>query len=241
MKNAVSLMILIALLFSCDDAQVSNIQVEEDVVPHLRYYNSGELLSETYYRNKKKEGIGKRFYRNGNVQMEAYYEAGKKQGEGKYYYQDGSLYRLNHYKDDALHGEQIKYRPNGKLMSRQSYKLGYPSVFLEEYNRSGKKRVRYPQVRSAVEHNSPHEGYFTIRFYFEETHYKDLFYIGKLDADGFLHAGLRELPNTDGIAFYTDKYPEEEVKISFSFPVVGSKYTAYKNQYIVEHELHYEL
>ena len=65
------------------------------------YYSSGELLSEVYMINGKKEGVSKNYYKNGQIEVITNYVNDKKNGHYKEYFDEYSnnLFK-NIYKKD---------------------------------------------------------------------------------------------------------------------------------------------
>jgi hypothetical protein len=232
------LILLLTYLIGCETPTEKSTKNDPDVFKRVDKYASGEVLSITYYKNKKREGPGQRFYRNGNVQMEALYVQGLKQGEGKYYYESGKLYRINHYADDQLHGLQEKYRESGELMSRQEWHKGFPSIHLEEYNRNGKKRQKYPEIQMEVSLNDPTVGYFSLRMYFENLHKKDEFYLGQLLEGQYVHKDLDQVGNNEGKGVIVGKLPTEG-PLLIDVDIIGVHNTEYNNKFVRSHQFRY--
>lgn len=55
------------------------------------YYDTGELESETPYKNNQKHGVAKIYYKNGAVKSEIPYKNNQIDGNAKKYYEKGVL------------------------------------------------------------------------------------------------------------------------------------------------------
>jgi antitoxin component YwqK of YwqJK toxin-antitoxin module len=85
------------------------------------YYDTGELLSEVYMVNGKKNGIYKKYHKNGQLWMICSYIDDKKNGEYKRYWWSGQLKQICSYTDDKKNGESKYYHNNGQLWEICSY------------------------------------------------------------------------------------------------------------------------
>ena len=62
------------------------------------YYNNGKLKFEGFYKNNKRDGIGKEYYDNGKLKFEGEYKDGKRKGYGKEYdYNTGKIIHEKEY------------------------------------------------------------------------------------------------------------------------------------------------
>ena len=57
------------------------------------WYENGQLLVQTFYRDGKAEGECKWWYENGQLQEQEFYRNGKWEGERKLWYENGQLQR----------------------------------------------------------------------------------------------------------------------------------------------------
>ena len=104
------------------------------------YYKTGELESECFELNEKKEGIYKSYYPDGQLEIICSYIDGKINGEHKYYHINGQLCEICFYTDDKMNGEYRRYDPLKRLLKTLMFENGVLSnvnykkiVSCEEY------------------------------------------------------------------------------------------------------------
>ncbi len=82
-----------------------------------QYYLTGELYSEVFIINGKKEGQFRSYYPNGTLCIICNYVNGKINGEYKQYHQNGQLNVISNYNDDLdLKFNRKIYYDNGQLV-----------------------------------------------------------------------------------------------------------------------------
>ncbi len=98
-------------------------------------------------RNKRKQGVWKYFYENGELKSEGFYVNGKKNGYFKEYSPDGILKNITKYLDDEIQTDvpeltkyeiRTDYYPDGNIKVIGSYKDGLPEGIRREYGTDGK-------------------------------------------------------------------------------------------------------
>lgn len=93
------------------------------------YYDSGELMIEGQYINKKRVGEWKRYHKNGEISSLFSYNNGKLNKQSSYFYEDGTI----SHKTQKENGIYIRrsYYESGKLQSKSEDQNGYYKGFLE--------------------------------------------------------------------------------------------------------------
>ncbi len=74
-------------------------------------------MSETPFKNDKREGIEKWYHENGKLTSETPYKNGKIEGIEKWYYEDGNLASEIPHKNDEAHGNLKYYTEDGELLA----------------------------------------------------------------------------------------------------------------------------
>ncbi len=94
--------------YNLDGSLISPAEIKRE------YYENGELKSEVYYLNYKKEGEFKEYYENGQIHVICNYLDGKLCGEYKLYSKSEvcSIQKLK---------EKIIYSNNGKILEKKEY------------------------------------------------------------------------------------------------------------------------
>ncbi|MDR2905927.1 MAG: toxin-antitoxin system YwqK family antitoxin [Helicobacteraceae bacterium] len=89
------------------------------------YWSGGALQYIRTYKNGKQEGIEKFFSTSGELGSETPYKNGLKNGiEKSYYYESGKLERETAWKNGAKEGETKVFRENGEIWGVFTYKKG---------------------------------------------------------------------------------------------------------------------
>ena len=63
------------------------------------YYPTGELNSESNYKNGKDHGSYKDYYKNGQLESESIYKNGEREGEQKRYFKNGKIHEIAFFKN----------------------------------------------------------------------------------------------------------------------------------------------
>ncbi|ACZ11766.1 toxin-antitoxin system YwqK family antitoxin [Sulfurospirillum deleyianum] len=88
------------------------------------YYESGHLRSETPFVNDKIEGLKKEYYESGVVQTEIQFKNDEANGLAKFYYPTGALQGETPFSNNKANGVAKLYSPSGKLMRTIEFKEG---------------------------------------------------------------------------------------------------------------------
>ena len=107
------------------------------------YYESGNLMEETNYKNGKREGISRWYYETGILKGERNYKEDKLDGIIKWYYDTGSLGTEFNYKNGKLEGLTKLYWENGNLKAEHYYENGKREGTNKQYYNSGELRFIY--------------------------------------------------------------------------------------------------
>jgi len=104
------------------------------------YSDSGILLSETSYKEGKKDGVAKGYFDSGALLIERHFKEGGIVGVVKVYYESGGLAKEQTFKDGKMNGLETKYYKSGKMQRETVYKNGKP-VSGYTYNEQGEKKA----------------------------------------------------------------------------------------------------
>jgi antitoxin component YwqK of YwqJK toxin-antitoxin module len=104
------------------------------------YSDSGVLLSETSYKEGKKDGVAKGYFDSGALLIERHFRNGGIVGVVKMYHENGVLAKEQTFKDGKMNGLETKYYKSGKLQQETVYKDGKP-VSGYSYNEQGEKKA----------------------------------------------------------------------------------------------------
>ncbi len=85
------------------------------------YYDSGNLYSEFFEINNKKNGICKKYYETGQIWFIGEYIDDKLNGECKEYNQNGKLRKITNYFDNIQNGCYSSYYDNGLLFEKGQF------------------------------------------------------------------------------------------------------------------------
>lgn len=125
-----------------------------------KYYDTGELKSEVFVIDGKKEGKCKVYYSNGNINVICnyvnnklngeyinyfcntpgqiydigYFLDGKRQGECKRYYDNGQLLEIYYCVNNKRHGEYLSYYRDGTMLQNINYNNGRKDGLVQNYN-----------------------------------------------------------------------------------------------------------
>jgi antitoxin component YwqK of YwqJK toxin-antitoxin module len=88
------------------------------------WHPNGQLKHQYYYKNEKLDGEIKDWYSNGQLELQCYYKEGKREGEYKEWKENGQIMFQKYYKNGKLDGEIKRWYENGKLKRQKYYKNG---------------------------------------------------------------------------------------------------------------------
>ena len=90
----------------------------------VEYYETGQLKSETHYKNGKKDGISVYWREDGTKLNEWHYMAGKLDGVSTSWYKNGQKSSEIHYKNGEKDGLDTKWREDGKKTNEWTFQDG---------------------------------------------------------------------------------------------------------------------
>jgi hypothetical protein len=90
----------------------------------VEYYKTGQLKSETHYKNGKKDGISIYWREDGTKLNEWQYTAGKLNGVCTSWYKNGQKSSEIHYKNGEKDGLDTKWREDGKKTNEWTFQDG---------------------------------------------------------------------------------------------------------------------
>ena len=100
--------------------------------------DTGVLLSETSYKNGKKDGVAKGYFDSGALLIERHFKAGVIVDKVKMYYESGVLAKEQTFKDGKMNGLETRYYQSGKIKRETMYKNGKPTSGFK-YSEQGEK------------------------------------------------------------------------------------------------------
>ena len=104
------------------------------------YSDGGILLSETSYKEGKKDGVARAYFDSGALLMERHFKNGAIAGTVKVYYESGGLAKEQTFKDGKMNGLETRYYKSGKVQRETVYEDGKP-VSGYSYNEQGEKKA----------------------------------------------------------------------------------------------------
>lgn len=90
----------------------------------LKWYHSGQLYTERFYKDGIKDSTNSGYWSNGNKKFEYQFSNGNYNGSFKEWYPDGNLSIWMNYKNGKEDGNQRGWRENGKLFINYVVKNG---------------------------------------------------------------------------------------------------------------------
>jgi len=100
--------------------------MEGNVVDKTRYtyHENGEIKSEEYYINGKRDGKWTSWYEDGLKLSEGNYKDGKRDGKWTSWYENGLKWTDRNYKDGKRDGKSSEWFANGQIKTEENYKDG---------------------------------------------------------------------------------------------------------------------
>jgi hypothetical protein len=244
------------LLFSCESGTVkkmddglareyfadgtikSETQVKDTLAHGLmkNYDRDGNLMSVYTFDMGRLEGPAVSYYPDGKVKLKMFYKNGKREGTTQWFYSTGELYRLIPFKDGKITGTQVSYYKDGKIMSEAPFLDDFPGTGLKEYNMKGE--LLKDDIKIIVKED---DQLFAINRY---TLYISLsnpkpgasFYLGDLVEGRFISPNQWQLPDKDGIAYYSvslvkGRFRMETLIFTVSYKTSKSNYRVLSREY----------
>jgi len=201
---------------------------------YKRFYPTGQLWSECYYKNNERDGKFVVYYDNGNILRICNYDNGKLEGEDKSYNKDGQINSLCFYKNDIEYRKCILYPDN--LPIKYTYYDNEKTKIMEKYYElNNQKEGEYKSYHANGQlleicnyKNNKKEGEFI--YYYENgqieliCNYKD----GEIDGEYkeyYINGNLKEL------CTYKNYRKDGEYKLYHQNGQLQKKYN-YKNDKI---------
>ena len=101
------------------------------------YYKSGQLNSETNYKNGLKDGKSTLYYESGAIKTVFNNVDDRAEGKGTRYYESGAIEAVINFVDDKVEGKSTFYNESGQLNSETNYKNGLKDGKSTLYYESG--------------------------------------------------------------------------------------------------------
>jgi antitoxin component YwqK of YwqJK toxin-antitoxin module len=135
----------------------------------LIYNATGDLETETPYKDSLPEGIQKEYFKTGQLFRETPLEKGKANGVVKEYSTSGKLYREMPVVNGKANGVVKKYYDNGALFCEAPYENGQPVAGLKEYGKNGKLMEKPTMIFKAKDHTKI-DGTFSLEISLSDTY-----------------------------------------------------------------------
>lgn len=114
------------------------------------FYESGRLRSETPFVNDKIEGLKREYYESGVVQTEIQFQNDEANGLAKFYYPTGTLQGETPFSKNKANGIAKLYSPSGKLMRSIEFKEGEVLKGLDYDAKGNKKELSIEALSEAT-------------------------------------------------------------------------------------------
>jgi antitoxin component YwqK of YwqJK toxin-antitoxin module len=97
------------------------------------FYENGNILRRTSYKEGNKDGIAEYFYENGNIESRTSYKEGKKDGIQTFYDEQGNIIETTLWKDGEIIEEtKPKPQPDPQLIDFMAMRYRHDFGFLDE-------------------------------------------------------------------------------------------------------------
>ncbi len=107
------------------------------------FFADGQPMTETRWKDGKKEGLHRSWYANGQLREERYYASNRKDGEHKGWYEDGSPRFVFHFVSGVYHGRCEEFYLDGSLYTQFNYEMGRESGSQKMWEPDGSIRANY--------------------------------------------------------------------------------------------------
>jgi len=106
--------------------QIGSLKTFKNKIFHTieRWYENGQLWSESHWKDGKRDGIFRDWHENGQLYWEEHWKDGKQDGIHRSWYENGQLCWEHHWKDGNQNGIQRGWRENGQLYWEEHWKDG---------------------------------------------------------------------------------------------------------------------
>ena len=107
---------------------------------YLAYYDTGELLEKSTYKNGELDGERILYFKNGNKMTTEHYNNGMMNGEYQSFYESGAIKQKGFYKNNVIENHWYNYyeKPEGQIKEDFTIKEGYINGLYKEYATNGK-------------------------------------------------------------------------------------------------------
>lgn len=119
--------------------------------PARTWYDDGQLHTEAWWREGKRDGPFVEYHRNGRKAREGTYRADAKVGTWTVWYEDGGLEERGEWADDRPHGAATTWHRGGKKRSEGRFCLGVQCGAWTTWDEGGRLlgRAEFGEIRSA--------------------------------------------------------------------------------------------
>ena len=106
---------------------------------YTEYYENGNLLLVTTYKDGKQNGYAKKYYPNGKVEIKGQMKNNLAEGKFTFFYEDGHRQSIKNFKKGIYDGYYMEFYPNGAVKVKGNYTDGFKNGIFSSYvGKSGK-------------------------------------------------------------------------------------------------------
>jgi len=110
--------------------------------PMYKFHPNGNIETEGFYKNDKRNGVFKTFYESGKLKGVQTIKDDVLNDTAKEWYESGQLKTIGFFKNGKPEGRLLKYHENGKIWKVSNYKNGLAHGMAELFDSSGKLQER---------------------------------------------------------------------------------------------------
>jgi antitoxin component YwqK of YwqJK toxin-antitoxin module len=119
--------------------------MNNELTPHIKYHPNGNVRLKGQHNSVgQREGLWECFYENGNILTRTPYKEGKIDGIAEHFWPNGNIRWRTPYVGGKLDGIAEVFYPNGKIRRRTPYRDGEKDGIAEDFFKNGNINFRAP-------------------------------------------------------------------------------------------------
>jgi hypothetical protein len=195
----------VAREYYSDGVIKSETQVKDTIAHGLRkqYNRDGGLMSVYTFNMGKLDGPAVSYYPNGKIEYKMFYKDGKREGTTLWYYSSGELYRSVPFSGGKINGIKISYYKDGKIMAEAPVRDDLPGIGLKEYNMKGDLLNDDTKIIVDEDNRLFAENLYILNISLSNPKSSVNYYLGELADGKFIGPYQWQLPEKDGVAYYS--------------------------------------
>jgi hypothetical protein len=211
----------------------SETQVKDTIAHGLRkqYNQNGGLKSVYTFHMGKPDGPAVSYYPSGKIEYKMFYKDGKREGTTLWYYNSGELYRSIPYKNGKINGIKISYYKDGKIMAEAPVQNDLPGIGLKEYTMKGDLIDDNTKILVDEDNRLFAENLYTLNISLNNPKSGISYYLGELADGKFIGANQWQMPEKNGVAYYSIRLEKGEFRMETL--VITASYKTNKSNYRV--------